>query len=40
MGPDQTASAGAVSTRSTLFGYDAINILVGDKKHTFCDYAL
>ena len=32
MDPDQTGS--------TLFVYEASNILVDDKKHTFCDYAL
>ena len=25
---------------STLFVFEASNILVDDKKHTFCDYAL
>ena len=32
MDPDQTAP--------TLFVYEASNILVDDKKHSFCDYAL
>ena len=32
MDPDQTAP--------TLFIYEASNILVNDKKHTLCDYAL
>ena len=40
--PDQTAPVGAVWSGSTLFAYEASNILVDDKKqqHTFCDYAL
>ena len=32
MDPDQTAP--------TVFVFEASNILVDDKKHTFCDYAL
>ena len=32
MEPDQTAP--------TVIVYEASNILVDDKKHTFCDYAL
>ena len=42
MDPDQTAptGGGAVWSGSTLFVYEASNILVDDKKHTFCDYAL
>ena len=40
MDPDQTAPTGAVLYGSTLFVSGASNILVGDKKHTFCDYAL
>ena len=40
MDPDQTAPTGAVSTWSNLFVYEALNILVDDKKNTFCDYAL
>ena len=36
MDPDQTASTGAVLSGSTLFVYDASNIIVDDKKHTFC----
>ena len=35
MDPDHTAPTG-----STLFVYEASNILVDDKKHTFCDDAL
>ena len=35
MDPDQTAPTGF-----TLFIYEASNSLVGDKKHTFCAYAL
>ena len=40
MDPDQTAPTGAVGSGSTQFAYRASNILVDDKKHTFCDYAL
>ena len=40
MDPDQTASTGAGWSGSTLFIYEASNILVEDKKHSFCDYAL
>ena len=40
MDPDQTAPTGAVWSGSTLFIYEALNILMVDKKHTFCDYAL
>ena len=40
MDPDQTALTGAVYSGSTLTVYEASNILVGDKKQTFCDYAL
>ena len=40
MDPDQTAPTGAVASGSTLFVYEASNISLGDKKHTFCDYAL
>ena len=39
MNPDQTAPVGAVWSGSKLFVYEASNILVGDKKHAFCDYA-
>ena len=37
--PDQTAPTEAVRSGSTLFVYEASNILVDDKKktHTFCD---
>ena len=35
MDPEQTAPTGG----SPLFVYEASNILVDDKKHTFCDYA-
>ena len=38
--PDQTAPTGAVGSGSTLFGYEALNILVNDKKLTFCDFVL
>ena len=38
--PDQLAPTGAVWSGSTLFVYEASNILVDDKKHTFCDDAL
>ena len=37
---DQTAPTEAVRSGSTLCVYEASNILVDDKKHTFCDYAL
>ena len=37
---DQTAPTGAVWSGSALFVYEASNILVDVKKHTFCDYAL
>ena len=40
MDPDQTTPTGAVRNVSTLFVYEASNILVDDKKHTFCEYAL
>ena len=40
MDPDQTAPTGTVSSGSTVFVYEASNILMDDKKHTFCDYAL
>ena len=40
MNPDQTAPVGAVWSGSTLFVYEASTILVDNKKHTFCDYAL
>ena len=40
MDPDQTATLVAVWSGSTLSVYKASNILVDDKKHTFCDYAL
>ena len=39
MGPDQTAPTGAACSGSRLFVYESSNILVVDKKHTFCDYA-
>ena len=35
MDPDQTAPTGPI-----LFVYEASNILVDDKKHTICEYAL
>ena len=38
--PDQTAPTGAVWSGSRMFVYETSNILVDDKKHTFCDYAL
>ena len=38
--PDQTAPTGAVWYGSTMFAYEASNILVEDKKHTFCDYGI
>ena len=37
MDQDQTAP---VWSGSKLFIYEASNILVDNKKHTFCDYAL
>ena len=41
MDPDQTAPVGAVVlSGSTLFVYEASNILVDYKKQTLCDYAL
>ena len=41
MDPDQTAPTGAVLFGSTLFVYEAPNMLVDEKKtHTFYDYAL
>ena len=40
MDQDQTAPTGAVSSGSTLFVNEASNILVDDKKHSFCEYAL
>ena len=40
MDPDQTAPVGAVCSGSTLFVNEASNILVDNKKHTFCEYAL
>ena len=40
MDPDQTAPMGAFLSGSTLFVYEASNILVVDKTHTFCEYAL
>ena len=40
MDPDQTVLTGAIWFGSTLFVYEASNILVDDKKHTFCDYEL
>ena len=40
MDPDQTAHTGAVWSGSTLFVFEASNILVYDKKHPFCDYTL
>ena len=40
MDPDHTAPTGAVCSGSTLFIYEASNILVDDKKQTFRDYAL
>ena len=36
--PDQTT--GAVWSGSALFVYEASNILVKDKIHTYCEYAL
>ena len=39
MDPDP-APVGAVLSGSTLFVSEASNILVDDKNHTFCDYAL
>ena len=40
MDPDQTAPTGAVRSGSTLFVYEASNILLDNKKHSFCDNAL
>ena len=40
MDPGQTAPTGAVWSGSTVFVYEASNILMDVKKHTFCDYAL
>ena len=40
MNPDQTAPTGAVRSGSTLFVCEASNVLVDDKKHTFCEYVL
>ena len=40
MDPDQTAPTEAVWSGFTLNIYEALNSLVDDKKHTFCDYAL
>ena len=40
MDPDQTAPVGAVGSGSTVFVYEASNILSDDKKHTLCDFAL
>ena len=40
MDPDQTAPTGAVWSGSTLFVNEASIILVDDKKHTVCEYAL
>ena len=40
MDPDQTAPTGAVLSGYILFVHEASNILVDDKKHTFCDYTL
>ena len=40
MDPDKTAPLEAVLSGSTMFVHEASNILVDDKKHTFCDYAL
>ena len=39
MDPDQTSPTGTVRSWSTMFVYEASNILVEDKKHTFRDYA-
>ena len=36
--PDQTAPT--VWSGSTMFVYEASNILADDKKHTFCEYTL
>ena len=38
MDPDQTAAIGGPHCGSTLLVCEASNILVGDEKHTFCDY--
>ena len=41
MDPDQTDPIGAVWSGSTLFVYEASNILVDDnKKHTFFEYEI
>ena len=40
MDPDQTAPVGAVWSGSTLFVYEASNILVDDKTNIVCDYSL
>ena len=40
MDPDQTAPTGAVWPGSTLFVFEASYILVDEKPHTFCDYAI
>ena len=40
MDPDQTSPTGAVWSGFTLFVYEASNILVDNKKPTFCDHAL
>ena len=40
MDPDQTAPVGTVRSGSTLFVYEASNIVVDDINDTFCDYAL
>ena len=37
MDPDQTAPIGS---GSTVFVYEASNILSDNKKHTFCNYVL
>ena len=37
---DQTAPTGEIWFGSTLFAYESSNILVDDKKHIICDYAL
>ena len=40
MDPDQTALTGEIRSGSTLFVYEASNILVDDKNIHFCDFAL
>ena len=40
MNPDQTALIGAFCAGSTLLVFETSNILVDDKKHTFCDNVL